>query len=132
MRYLVYARYKGVNSGHKFLSNVVNNKEEGVKLLETLSTCGLVGELVPLATKLKGCETIDEQICRVLQELGVDDSTYERTVKHFSVEIDGDWKHVHAHCDNILKKVFKCNLIREETTCEDGSDCYGAIHTYCL
>ena len=132
MRYLVYTKYKNDKTDRKNLSTIVENKEQGIKKLEEYNKYGLVGELVPLSKLLKGCETIDDKICRVLCEIGVDDSSYRRSVKHFSVEVDGDWKHNHKYCDNIITKIFKCNLIREETTWEDGSDCYGSIHTYCL
>ena len=41
----------------------------------------------------------------------------------------GDWKHDHKRCDYLMaKKNYLC--VREETTAEDGSDCYSADHYY--
>ena len=124
MKYLIYA--------NNYLTNVAKDKQDSIKILENYKKDKVIGKAIPLHEVLKGCENIDEKICRILRELEVDESTYTRQCKHFSIELNGDWKHVHAHCDNIITKIFKCNVIREENTWEDGSDSYGSIHTYCL
>lgn len=52
--------------------------------------------------------------------------------KMFAVEILwGDWKHEHGRLDWLMKEKFS-NLrsVFTQTTEEDGSDCYSAIHYY--
>lgn len=41
----------------------------------------------------------------------------------------GDWKHEHLRCDDLMK-AKGYNLVEEEVTEEDGSDCYSAIRHY--
>ena len=41
----------------------------------------------------------------------------------------GDWKHDHLYLDNVMKE-NGWNPIGTETTEEDGSDCYSALHTF--
>lgn len=57
---------------------------------------------------------------------------YSKEKKMVAVEIIwGDWKHDHARLDLLMKESFS-NLrsIHTQTTEEDGSDCYSAIHYY--
>lgn len=43
----------------------------------------------------------------------------------------GDWKHEHGRLDWLMEKNFSnLQCIHTETTEEDGSDCYSAIHYY--
>ena len=52
--------------------------------------------------------------------------------KMIAVEITwGDWKHEHLRLDWLMTEDFS-NLrsIHNQTTEEDGSDCYSAIHYY--
>lgn len=47
----------------------------------------------------------------------------------------GDWKHEHLRCDFLAEEFFKKKgvmliSILDETTEEDGSDCYSALHRY--
>ena len=42
----------------------------------------------------------------------------------------GDWKHDHAALDWFMVETFGLACIRNETTEEDGSDCYSSVHFY--
>ena len=131
MKYLIYAKYKE-DSDYKFLNGVAKDKAEAIRLLEEYPNYGMIGEMIPISQMFKDCHSLEQKICKILRELQVDEDSFTKNCKHFSIELFGDWKHVHAHCNNIITKLFNCNLIREDVTYEDGSDCYGAIHTYCL
>lgn len=54
------------------------------------------------------------------------------------IEIErGDWKHDHLYADYLIKEFLDNNglhyfQIAEETTEEDGSDCYSAIHGFVI
>lgn len=130
MKHLVYA--KDNDSDYEFLSTVIKNKRESTELLETYSRLGMTVLMVPVPQFFEDCKSIDDKICKVLRELKVDEEGYERTGKDFKVKILGDWKHVHAHCNNVLTRLFGCTVVDEKTTWEDGSDYYESIHTYCL
>ncbi len=63
-------------------------------------------------------------------------SIYNEIYEHngrFCIEINhGDWKHSHKFADALMKTVFDIDCDFEETTYEDGSDNYSAIHYYTL
>lgn len=42
----------------------------------------------------------------------------------------GDWKHDHLRTDWLIREKFNPMTDYTETTEEDGSDCYSAIHNY--
>ena len=42
----------------------------------------------------------------------------------------GDWKHAHLRCDFLMQEHFGLEVLAKETTDQDGSDCYSAIHYY--
>ena len=44
----------------------------------------------------------------------------------------GDWKHDHLRLDWVMKENFNILMSATETTEENGSDCYSAIHYYVL
>ena len=57
---------------------------------------------------------------------------YNTNTMMIAVEITwGDWKHEHLRLDWLITKEFS-NLrsIHKQTTEEDGSDCYSAVHYY--
>lgn len=57
---------------------------------------------------------------------------YNEAIKMVAVEITwGDWKHDHLRMNWLMEENFS-NLrsIHTQTTEEDGSDCYSAIHYY--
>ena len=41
----------------------------------------------------------------------------------------GDWKHDHLYCDHIMKEIGY-ELVSENETDQDGSDCYSSAHNY--
>lgn len=41
----------------------------------------------------------------------------------------GDWKHEHLYCTYLMKELGYADC-GEETTEENGSDCYSALHYY--
>lgn len=43
----------------------------------------------------------------------------------------GDWKHDHRYLDHLMTK-NGFEVINEELTNEDGSDCYSSVHYYRL
>ena len=48
-----------------------------------------------------------------------------------TVKIDwGDWKHDHLRAKYLITKNFPLEHFNSETTEEDGSDCYSAIHYF--
>ena len=70
------------------------------------------------------------EIEKYLQENGVYGDFNENLDGTISIHIEyGDWKHDHAYCDYLMKEKG-WQLIREQETWEDGSDCYSSIHTY--
>lgn len=77
-------------------------------------------------------ETIDIKIQRIFaaHNLWFDyDITTENTC---TVTIHwGDWKHEHGYLDYVMSK-NGFELVKEDVTEEDGSDCYSSIHTYRL
>lgn len=131
MKYLIYGRYKNYPD-YKFLSTVADNKAEGISLMGEYPRCGIIAEMVPAKNILADCKNTEQKICKILNELGLDEGTFEMREKHFSVEITGDWKHDHIHADNVIKKLFGAIPISEDVTQEDGTDFYSSIHTYCL
>ncbi len=55
----------------------------------------------------------------------------EETENKIAIEISwGDWKHEHLRLDWLIEENFNLKGIQTETTEEDGSDCYSAIHYY--
>ena len=57
-------------------------------------------------------------------------SAYE-DISAFTVEINwGDWKHEHARAKYIIESNGIGKLVKSETTEEDGSDTYSAIHYF--
>lgn len=66
---------------------------------------------------------IDHQICGDVSE--DNDGTIEITIEW------GDWKHDHIYCDMLMKEKGY-ELIGENVTDEDGSDCYSSNHQYKL
>jgi hypothetical protein len=57
---------------------------------------------------------------------------YNEQTKMIAVEVIwGDWKHEHGRLDWLVEQNFS-NLrsIIKQTTEEDGSDCYSAVHYY--
>lgn len=47
------------------------------------------------------------------------------------VQIDwGDWKHEHLRANYLIEEHFGLTCTSEQTTEENGSDCYSALHFY--
>ena len=56
---------------------------------------------------------------------------YNEQTKMIAVEIiQGDWKHQHWRMDYFVQIAFDLRSVFTQTTEEDGSDCYSAIHYY--
>ena len=57
---------------------------------------------------------------------------YNNDIRMIAVEVIwGDWKHEHWCLDWLMQKNFPgLQSIHTQTTEEDGSDCYSAIHYY--
>ena len=56
---------------------------------------------------------------------------YNKHTKMIAVEvINGDWKHQHYRLDYFMQIGFDLRSIVTQTTEEDGSDCYSAVHYY--
>lgn len=57
---------------------------------------------------------------------------YEHANGCISVEIEwGDWKHDHAYLNYIMRE-NGFQLLTENVTETDGSDCYSALHIYSI
>lgn len=72
-----------------------------------------------------------KEIKRYLNENGIHpDVIYAHDSDILEIEIiDGDWKHEHIRCRNLMATA---GYVQQDivTTEEDGSDCYSAIHRY--
>ena len=56
---------------------------------------------------------------------------YNTREKMIAVEITrGDWKHDHLRMDYFMQTAYDIRSIQTQTTEENGSDCYSAIHYY--
>lgn len=56
---------------------------------------------------------------------------YNTQTKMIAVEITrGDWKHDHLRMDYFMQRAYDIRSIITQTTEEDGSDCYSAVHYY--
>jgi hypothetical protein len=56
---------------------------------------------------------------------------YQNGSGEIEIYVDwGDWKHDHFALDWFMIEKFNLACIRNETTEEDGSDCYSSIHFY--
>ena len=71
----------------------------------------------------------DDKILKVMRAAGLY-NWIDKTPEGYNSEIEwGDWKHDHKFCDDLMR-VLGYDLLQEELTEEDGSDCYSAIHYY--
>lgn len=56
---------------------------------------------------------------------------YNEQKRMIAVEIiRGDWKHQHLRMDYFMEELCDIRSISTQTTEEDGSDCYSAVHYY--
>jgi hypothetical protein len=78
--------------------------------------------------------TTEKKIKELMRESHISGEIVEESKerKMFAVEIHwGDWKHEHLRLDWLMKENFSdLRSINTQTTEEDGSDCYSAIHYY--
>lgn len=128
-KYLIYWKYRAEDSRY-FLASVAESQEEAKECAEDYAKRKEVTKIVPVSEIFTDCEGLEEQIRKLLDELGITDDTLEMKHKEFSLKVTGDWKHEHLHTNQIIEKTFNCKLISEDVTEEDGSDFYTAIHTY--
>ena len=74
-----------------------------------------------------------KEIKKYLNENGIyPDVIYAHDSDILEIEInDGDWKHEHERCINLMAAA---GYAQQEivTTEEDGSDCFSAIHRYVM
>ena len=78
--------------------------------------------------------TAQERIRTALEENGVYAEVYQHPQIDIVtvVEIEwGDWKHDHWRADMVVEELGGC-VMNVITTEDDGSDCYSAVHYYCL
>lgn len=75
--------------------------------------------------------TRGEKIYNLMKENRLFGDIIEETENKIAIEISwGDWKHDHLRLDWLIEENFDLKRIETETTEEDGSDCYSAIHYY--
>lgn len=81
---------------------------------------------------------LDIRIYNLLREHHIYGGVYSsNTLSNGIIEVEieiswGDWKHEHLATDWIIKENFNVKYNSTETTEEDGSDCYSAIHRYLI
>lgn len=131
MKYILYAKYDNL-SASEFIVDVVNHYKEAAQIIKSYSPFVKDIKIVPVQQIFKNCKTFDEQIGKILIDLGVDNSHYSRQDSEFSITIAGDWKHNHQHCDYIITKLFECIIVNENIIWNDGSDSYISEHIYNL
>ncbi len=76
---------------------------------------------------------MQKRITEVMMEnhINGDIVDYNTQTKMIAVEIiRGDWKHDHLRMDYFMQRAYDIRSIQTQTTEEDGSDCYSAIHYY--
>ena len=117
------------NIGRDFLVTVVD-KEEKEWILEEFNH--LNPKAVPLTEILDKDASNMENAETLIGMTDIYNEIYEHNGR-FCIEINhGDWKHSHKFADVLMKTVFGVDCDLEETTYEDGSDNYSAIHYYTL
>ena len=78
--------------------------------------------------------TMEKKIYELTKENHIIGEIVEESKERKMIAVEviwGDWKHEHARLDWLMEKNFS-NLrnIQTQTTEENGSDCYSAIHYY--
>ena len=78
--------------------------------------------------------TAEKKICELIKENNIMGEIVEESEerKMLAVEVIwGDWKHEHGRLDWLVGENFSdLRSIHTQTTEEDGTDCYSAIHYY--
>ena len=78
-------------------------------------------------------QTMEKSIHKFMMENHINGEIvdYNEQTKMIAVEITrGDWKHDHLRMDYFMQRTYDIRSIITQTTEEDGSDCYSAIHYY--
>jgi hypothetical protein len=78
--------------------------------------------------------TVEKKIYELTKENHIMGEVVEESLERKMVAVEiiwGDWKHDHLRIDWLMKESFpNLRSIHTQTTEEDGSDCYSAIHYY--
>ena len=87
----------------------------------------IVTECVERVRSENKCERVSE----LMRDNDLHGEVWEEAEEVVAVEICwGDWKHEHARLDWLMRESLHPVSVVTETTEEDGSDCYSAIHRY--
>lgn len=73
-----------------------------------------------------------DKIYDIMRDANLHGEVWHENDHAVAVEINwGDWKHEHARLDWLVReKLPELKSVTEETTEENGSDCYSAIHHF--